>query len=104
MSKPATDTVARLRHLEQRFASRRALLASEAARPPKAIGVARPLGTMQQYGYPIALALALPAILPFVLKLTFKRRRILFKVFAAVLRIRKLGTRIGYGRMTGGRR
>ena len=104
MSASKTDAAQRLERLEVVFASRRARLASEIARPPARIDGAAPLVRLQHHGYAVALLLALTALLPTVVGFAFRRRKLLFGAVAAGLRARKLQARVDAVRTTGSRR
>ncbi len=94
MNDPKTDIAERHRRIETAFAARRARLAADLVRKPARVPTRRPLAALQRGGYPAALVLAMIAALPTVVRLAWKRRKLLSKAVAAGMRVRKLGKRM----------
>ena len=64
----------------------------------------RPLNKLQEYGYSAAVMFALTAVLPTLLGLAWKGRKLLFSAAATALRLKKLRTRLDTARIAERRR
>ncbi len=91
MNKLATSSHDSLHKLSSVFAARRARLAFDLSNDPPRAGRERPIAKLQDYGYSIAAGLVATALLPFIVRVLVKRRKMIFKALMAVLRLRKFG-------------
>ena len=91
MTRSTSSPDTRLAILAEAFAARRDRLALELHSEPPRVRTARPIVTLQEHGYPIALGLASIALLPVLVRVLFGQRKLLFRLVMAVLHLRKMG-------------
>ena len=104
MSESKIGAALRLERLERVLRGRRARLASALAGQRRRSRDPGPLGSLQRYGYPVALLLALTAVLPKMVGFTFRHRKLLFGAAANGLGLWKLRRKFDSARRSEGSR
>lgn len=103
MNHSETGAKRRLARLERLLAGRRARYAATLTATRRQHAGRGPIGGLQTFGYPVAILLALTAVLPTVIGFGWRRRRLLSGAAVNGLAIRSLRKRFGAAEAKGRR-